>query len=463
MMLATSEECYSFASFRLFPNQRALVHNDEFLTVGSRAFDMLLLLVSNAGSVISVNDMMKNVWADISVDEANLRVQVGAIRKLLSRCDDAKRAIETIPLRGYCFVLPVLYRPSKISEDTSLSLVTLGVLPTLFSEPVGREEVIKVIIEAMKSRRLVTVTGPGGIGKTTVAIATASRIAATFDGQLAFTDLTSASDQATAIQRIAADLGLESNATDCDALCGVLSDRKALLILDTCEHIVDPVAMLVEKLLYRCPLLHILVTSREALRAAGEWTHRLASLTFPEAGQSIEATTISSYSAIKLFIERVHSASSYQIDDRDWALVIEICRRLDGIPLALEFAASRVADLGIEAVYRKLDDRFAILTRGRRTALPRHRTLSAALEWSLDLLSREEQRLLDHLAGLEGPFTFEAVIDAGLQCDCSQPLDTLASLYEKSLVSLHSRINPTSFRLMDTIRAYVASRTTIAH
>jgi predicted ATPase/DNA-binding winged helix-turn-helix (wHTH) protein len=458
MTPAESEECYAFASFHLFPNQRALVRGGEVMSVGSRAFDMLLLLVERAGKVVSISDFMQHVWTDITVEEANLRVQVGSIRKVLSRCDEAKRAIETIPLRGYCFVLPVVHTPGRRIEPPRPASGFPASIPALLSEPVGRDDVIAVVEDALRRRRLVTITGPGGIGKTTVAIATATRIADSFDGPVVFVDLTSASDYATAAQRVSEELGLEPSPDPFAALSAFLCDRSTLLILDTCEHIVEPAALLVEQLLQRCAELHVLVTSREALRAAGEWTHRLASLTFPEAGQMIDPGKPTSYSAIELFLDRLSAATRYEVDGQEWRMVAEICRRLDGIPLALEFAAARVADLGVQSVARHLDDRFAILTRGRRTALPRHHTLAAALDWSFGLLSTDEQRLLGLLATHDGPFTVETAVDCGQQAGCDRPLEALSGLYEKSLLSVHSRDDPPTFRLMDTIRAYVVSR-----
>ena len=236
-----------------------------------------------------------------------------------------------------------------------------------------------------------------------------------------------------------------------DHLCA----REVLLILDTCEHLVEPMACLAEWLLAACDNLKLLVTSREALRATGEWTHRLASLTFPAEGEAMSTDEIDKFSAVAMFVERAQSSRLGEPFDRDLPYIAEICRRLDGIPLALEFAAARVADLGPARIAARLDDRFAILTRGRRTALPRHRTLSAALDWSYGLLSSDEQRMLARLARLCGPFDAEQALAEGERAGCQRPNDAFLGLYEKSLISVDIRDDEPSYGLLDTTRAYV--------
>jgi predicted ATPase len=252
-------------------------------------------------------------------------------------------------------------------------------------------------------------------------------------------------------------LGVETRGDALATLCEHLRDRDMLLILDTCEHIVEPIAALVEMLLSHCAKLRLLVTSREALRATGEWTHRLPSLTFPEEGEEINQANMAAFSAIIMLVDRVRASMRFEVESRELPAIAEICRRLDGIPLALEFAAARVADLGLREIATHLDDCFAILTRGRRTALPRHRTLSAALDWSYSLLSGDEQRMLRHLATLGRSFTAEHAISSGGHAGCERPSEALADLCEKSLISVDIRNDAPIYRLLDTTRAYVAS------
>jgi len=443
--------------------------------MGARAFDVLLVLVLQAGAVISVKDLMRFVWPNITVEEANLRVQMAVVRKTLAQCEDAQCAIETIPLRGYCFILPVHHCQGRAECE---SLETLEVrprlphvylhgfvvgrrFPTTLCPIVGREDAIQAIVEALSEHRLVTIVGPGGIGKTTVAIATATRYGASFGGSNVFVDLSQATDGAAAARAIAQALDVETEGDVIKAIGEHLGDRDVLLILDTCEHIVESIASLAEFLLGDCPGLRLMVTSREALRTIGEWTHRLSSLTFPEEADEIDEENMQTFSAVVLFVERIRSAMRFEVHRRDLAVLAEICRRLDGIPLALEFAAARVPDLGIRALAAHLDDRFAILTRGRRTALPRHRSLSAVIDWSYNLLSEEEQRMLGHLAMLNGSFTADYAVTSGEEAGCVRPADALSGLFEKSLLAVDMRNDAPVYRLLDTTRAYIMDRSAV--
>jgi predicted ATPase/DNA-binding winged helix-turn-helix (wHTH) protein len=450
-----SEECYEFAGFRLLPRQRTLLLGTERTAIGPRAFDVLLLLVSRAGTVVSLNELMRVVWPNVTVEEANLRVQMGILRKALSACEEANRAIETIPLRGYCFVLPVRHHPNGIALESTEPRCQRA-LPVLPNSIVGRDDAIQLVEAALDEHRLVTITGPGGIGKTTVAVATAERYAARFSGLIAFADLSAATDGSSAAQLLAETLKVPLRGDTIESLCEHLRERKALLILDTCEHLVDPLSELVELMLRNCSNLKLLATSREALRAAGEWTHRLPSLTFPMEGELIEKKAIANFSAVMLFVDRVQSTTRYEPQPQDLPIIAEICRRLDGIPLALEFAAARVADLGLRKMASHLNNCFAILTRGRRTALPRHRTLAAAFDWSYGLLSEGEQTMLSHIATFTGPFTAEDVIGSCRDGACRNPAEAFYGLYDKSLLAVEMTPTEPAFRLLTTTKAYVA-------
>ncbi len=449
-----TEECFTFASFRLFPQQRSLWRGSDLVPIGGRAFDVLLMLVSRAGTVVSLNELMEFVWPSVTVEEANLRVQMGMLRKILSQCDDARRAIETIPLRGYCFILPVRHELAS-AEGTVTPNLASALLPPILTPIVGRDEAIDLLCAAMADRRLISITGPGGIGKTMVAIATARRYAASMSGAVAFIDLSQACNGHEAAAIIAQALGIEAAVISAAILCDQIRDLQALLVLDTCEHIVDDIAALSEMLLARCPALKLLVTSREALRAGGEWTHRLASLTVPDAGEALTSANIGDYSAVLLFLERAGSSANFILQAQDLESVAEICRRLDGIPLALEFAAARMSDLGLREITARLDDCFSILTRGRRTALPRHRSLSAALDWSYGLLSEIEQKSLRRLAMIPGAFSVEDGIAQCEEAGCERPPEALSSLYEKSLLSVDHRSDVPSYRLLATTKAFV--------
>ncbi|MGA7807510.1 ATP-binding protein [Bradyrhizobium sp.] len=453
--LGVTEEYHAFASFRLYPRQRALLRNDEFVEIGSRAFDVLHLLVSRAGETVSTQELMRVVWSNLTVEEANLRVQIGIVRKILSQCEAARRAIETVPLRGYRFILSVRHSPNAIVTDGFANRPEVS-LPALMNPVIGRDEVIVAITTALKERSLITITGPGGIGKTTVAIATANHFARDFQGAIGFVDLSYQSDVGGVVSAISEALALRVESDPVDGLCDRLCQRRTLLILDTCEHIVEPVARLSEQLLARCQDLTLLMTSREALRAEGEWVHRLPSLTFPDECDEVDESNFLQYSAIAMFVDRVSLTTRFEPNEHDFPSMGEICRRLDGIPLALEFAAARVVDLGLAEIAANLNQRFAILTRGRRTALPRHRTLSAAIEWSYGLLSLNEQHMLRYLATIGGSISAADAVASRSITGCEHPLNSLGSLYEKSILTVETWGNEPVYRLPDTTRAYVA-------
>ena len=451
---AMSEERYEFAGLQLLPRRRTLLRGGDRVAIGGRALDLLSLLVSQAGNVVSFADLMRLVWPNVTVEEANVRVQMNILRKILSQWDEASHAINTVPTRGYCFVLPVRYHPDG-GVPTGSRVQKHPTLP-LANTIVGRDDAIQIIEDALDQKRLVTITGPGGIGKTTVAIATVKRYAEKFRGEISFVDFSNVTDGAGATQVVSEALHVATDRGLLESLCEHVGDDKALLILDTCEHIVEPAAVLAERLLSHCCNLKLLVTSREALRATGEWIHILPSLTFP-AEEEIEEKDLSKFSSVTLFVDRVQSSTRFEPCRRDLAKIAEICRRLDGIPLALEFAAARVAELGLKEIAARLDDCFTILTKGRRTALPRHRTLAAAFDWSYGLLSDEEQRMLRRLAAIRGSFTAERAIASCSDSARRHPSEVFYSLLDKSFLAVEAASEAPMFRLLETTRAYATN------
>jgi predicted ATPase/DNA-binding winged helix-turn-helix (wHTH) protein len=458
MKSARSGDHYTFLDFKLYPKQRTLLHDATPVAIGARAFDVLLLLLSQAGSVVRVNDLMQFVWPGITVEDANLRVQIGALRKILARSPDADQAIKTIPLRGYSFVLPVRYCAELRNVDPAGNVVRCT-MPVLLSSIVGRDSAIDAIVTALQRHRLVTITGPGGIGKTAVAIAALERLAAHSDDQIAFAELSSVTDEANLNSTLACSLGADGPGATDNFLSATLNDRPWTLVLDTCEHIVDEVAKKAEMLLGQCKQLRILATSREALRAIGEWTYRLPCLHFPKSDHPIEPADLSQFSAIRMFLERAGISIQSELKPGDLQAVAEICRRLDGIPLALEFAAARVADLGLQKIAAHLDDCFKILTRGRRTALPRHRTLSATLDWSFGLLSNDERILLSHMATRSIPYIIGSH-PKGTGCVTDDRIEVLSSLYHKSMLTVDMWDEMPVYRLLDTTRTYLKQERT---
>ncbi|HKE41684.1 MAG TPA: winged helix-turn-helix domain-containing protein [Casimicrobiaceae bacterium] len=449
---------YAFGAFRLIPKQRKLLLADEAVQLSSRAFDILVVLVEHAGSVISANELMRLVWPGVTVDEANLRVQLGSLRKALARGEGGRHAIKTVPLQGYCFVLPVVRSDVELAAQANAE--AQHNLPLPLTQIVGRGDAIELLSKSLSSHRLVTVIGPGGIGKTTVALAVAHRCQAHFVDGARFVDFSCLSEPQLVAGTLASAFGI--GVLSQDPLAGLLAhlrDKQMLIVLDTCEHVVEVAARLAETLLAELPGIRIMATSREALRAKGEWVHRLPSLSLPSHAAGLTAVEVISFSAIELFVQQAAATvNEFELRDADVPLVAEICRWLDGIPLAIELAAARVDELGLRELAARLHDSFSVLTRGRRTALPRHLTLHATLRWSYDLLSPDEQAILRRLAVFRGPFTADAASAvAGLDpIGAGRATELVSDLFVKSLLVVDADGDVLLYRMLDTTRAFAA-------
>ena len=455
---------YAFGEFRFAPEARSLVLRGEPLRLGARALDTLRILVERAGTVVTTDELLARVWPDTTVEETNLRVQIGTLRKVLARGQQGLRAIETMP-RGYRFTLPVSRWEDEASDGLSPAEHPQHNLPALLATTIGRAETIARLTDLLAEQRLVTIVGPGGVGKTTVAIAVAWQCLPRFADGICFVDLSPVADPGlvTTVLASALGIGVRSN----DPLPGLLSHlrkKRMLLLLDTCEHLVHATASLVESLLSQLRELRILTTTREVLRATGEWVHRLPSLSNPTNPDGLIAVDALSYPAVHLFVQRARATSArFELHDADAPVVASICRRLDGMPLAIEFAAARVGELGLREIATRLDDRFNTLTQGRRTALPRHKTLAATLEWSYQLLPREEQAVLAQLSVFRGRFTADAALAvAGTQWSRSTTLMYLSNLFSKSLLTADIAGGASLYRLLDTTRAFAAEQLTTA-
>jgi predicted ATPase len=326
---------------------------------------------------------------------------------------------------------------------------------------VGRDDTVRCLAEQLQMRRFVSVVGPGGVGKTTVAISVAHALADGFHNAVFFIDLAALTDPQLVPTAVVSALGLMVQTED--PLVGLLAfigNKKILLVLDNCEHVIGIAAALAERIVSETPQAHILATSREALRVEGEHVHLLYSLDCPPENAGLTALETLRYPAAQLFMERA-AASGYGavLSNIDAPIVARICRRLDGIALAIELAASRVGCLGIRETAELLDNRFSLLWRGRRTALPRHETLNAMLDWSYCLLSEREKVVLCRLSVFVGDFTRQAAgsVASETEVDEAGVVDAVASLVAKSLISTTVINDSTYYRLLDTTRAYAAA------
>jgi predicted ATPase/DNA-binding winged helix-turn-helix (wHTH) protein len=449
-------ERLKFAEFELAPVARTLWRQGKQVKLGSRALDILIALASRPGQILSKDDLTQLVWRGAFVDETALRVGISAVRKALGTGGECY--ITTVPGRGYCFVLDVETRATKPTPDPPhCKRLKPQRLPAQIARVVGRDEVIAALTAEATRHRLLSLVGPGGIGKTTVAVAVADRLRTAFD-VVTFVDLAPIENGTQMSAAAAAALGLNVRLQEdpVDEIALAVKDRRVLIVLDNCEHLVDLAAAFVEALLGRAQGVTVLATSRERLRAAGEWVHQLSPLDAPPESSTLSAEEVRRYPAVEMFEERAACAlGGYQLSDTDAPYVAEICRRLDGIALAIELAAGRLAGLGVQELANSVEDCFSILTHGRRTAVPRQQTLRATLDWSYRLLSPEDQAALRCLSVFNGSFTLEdAAFVMGPLIGFGEANDHLTSLLDKSFVAAKSEERTFRYRLLDTTRVY---------
>lgn len=452
----------SFGPFRLSPGKRELARDGVSLPLGDRALDILIVLVEHAGEVVSQKALMSRVWRDLVVTPGNLRVHMTALRKAL---DGGKGGtyIENVVGQGYCFVAPVELTASAGSpalrpEFPDAARKRLA-LPPRLARMMGREDAVLAICDELIAERFVTIIGPGGIGKTTVAVTVAHALANEFADAVCFVDLGAVAEATLITPTVATSLGLAVQTADAlPMLLDYLRTVRTLLVLDNCEHLIDTVAPLAETIFKETSGAHILATSREALRVEGEHVYWLPALATPTPESSMSPVEVSTFPAVKLFMERAAaSGGRFELNDENARIVAGICGRLEGIALAIELAAGRAGSYGIAATADLLNQNLGLDWHGRRTALPRHQTLRALLDWSYGLLTEPEQCALRRLSRIVGPFTVataNAVVHDG-QGNEDAIFSTLDTLIGKSLIStLAGDDGSVRYRLLDTTRVF---------
>jgi len=456
------EHAISFGPYRLLAAQRLLLERDKPVRLGGRAFDILAALVERAGELVGKEELIARAWPKTYVEESNLKIQVSALRRALGDGQGGNRYVITVPGRGYNFVAPVRREePSQAAPPPTVAPTVTHNLPFAVTRMIGREEAVAALVARLSRQRLVTIVGPGGIGKTTVALAVAERMIASYEQGVWLVDLAPLGDPRLVPSAVATVLGLEMRTKDpLAALVAALRDDRMLLLLDTCEHVIEAVTSLTGALLGGAPGVSILATSREPLGVAGEREYHLGPLGSPQASSRLTAAEAIAFPAVQLFVERVTAIiEDFALTDANAPAVVQICRRLDGLPLAIEFAAPRVEVLGIEGLVARLDDSLQLGAR-RRTAMPRHRTMRAVLDWSHGLLSGDEQLFFRALGIFAGGFTVEAA--AAVTRDAAKTridaIDRLGDLVAKSLVVADVSGAESRFRLLDTTRAYAIEK-----
>jgi predicted ATPase/DNA-binding winged helix-turn-helix (wHTH) protein len=447
----------SFGRFELSIGNRLLTNGAKVVPLGARAMDLLIVLVEQANQVVGRRTLIERVWPKRGAEQVSLRVHISALRKALDQSDPGRRYIANIPGRGYSFVVPVTSVSSPTSGDLKPS--SRSRLPARLMRMLGRTDAMAAIQMKLAEQKFVTIVGPGGIGKTTLAVAVAHEMSTTFNSQIYFVDLSALGGASLIAPAVAAALGVSVQTNNViPALIDRLQERPTLIILDCCEHLIDRASAVAEELICRVPTLHLLATSREAMRVEGEHVYELCTLACPPEDSGLSAHDVLQYPAVQLLVDRVRAVrGDFELADADAPIAAGICRRLDGIPLAIELAAGRVDIFGLSKTASLLDDRLNLSWVGRRTALPKHQTLNAALEWSYDLLDEAEKRVLSRLSVFAGGFTFEAAVAvvADEMIDEANVSDCVWELRSKSMIAPQGQER---LRLLDTTLAFASRR-----
>ena len=459
--LGVCEQGLAFGPYLLLRSQKTLLERGREVRLGNRALDLLIALAERAGEVVSKNELIKYAWPDTFVEESNLRVHVAALRKILGDGDEKSRYIINVAGRGYSFVAPVNLVDAPISTPKS-ELNGQDILPSLLTRVVGREEVIGSVSRQLARSRLVTIVGPGGVGKTTVSVAVAERLAQSTRPRICFVDLSAIQDPLQVTSALATVVSVSTLTHDpITSLIAYLFDVRILFVLDNCEHVIGSVTELVERIIRATPMVKFLATSREPLLAEGEQVCNLPPLVSPPESPTLSARQALKYPAVQLFVERaISSLDSFSLTDLNASDVAAICRRLDGVPLAIELVAARVGRFGLQALAQKFGDDLLLTAKGRRTARPRHQSLRATLDWSYHLLTPIEQALLRRLAVFRGAFSAESAIAVaahGIGIE-AVALEGLMSLVAKSLLITDVSGPTIRYRLLHVTRAYCTEK-----
>jgi predicted ATPase/DNA-binding winged helix-turn-helix (wHTH) protein len=449
-----------FGPFELSRGQRELRRDGEVVPLGGRALDLLYCLVERPGEVVTKKELIDHAWPDVVVNEGSLRVHIAAVRKALGDGKFGNRYIANIQGRGYSFVGSVVGLDDRKTDGPNRQYE--GILPTHPRRMVGRDLILSEVQGSLREERFVTLLGPGGIGKTTIAVAAGHALAEEFGGEVYFVDLGSLADPDHVVRAIRTSLGLVLEPNDESVeLVDLVCSRRLLIILDSCEHVIEAAASVAEQLFQGAGQVHLLATSRELLRVQGEHCYRVDPLDFPPADTDQTAEVVLRYPAVQLLVERVTAkGADFFLSDQEAPFVADMCRRLDGLPLAIELAAGPVAALGVKSAAARLVSRLALLKLGHRTLVPRQQTLKATLDWSYNLLSDGERIVLRRIASFVGHFTLEGsqYVVGEFGTGTGEIFDAVAGLVEKSLIATRIDETQAQYRLLDTTRAYALEK-----
>jgi predicted ATPase/DNA-binding winged helix-turn-helix (wHTH) protein len=447
-----------FASCELDVGRVVLRRDGVEVRVEPQVFDVLVFLALHHGRVIRKEELLDAVWGDRFVSESALTTRIKSLRQAVGDDGNRQSVIRTVHGKGYEFVAPVEVVDEPADERSASAAAVDSGLPVTVQPLIGRESLMAVLVEAAAVHRLVTLVGPGGVGKTSLAFELARSVAPRYADGVILVELVSVVDEDATLDAVATsiDVNVRRSSSIEDAILELLRPRESLLVLDNCEHLIDPVAALVSRVLREAPTISVLATSREPLAVPGEhvWSVEPLSTASADDDADPEPTGIP---AVALFVERARAADpSFVLDDTTAPVVVEICRRLDGIPLAIELAAARARTIGVAEIARRLDERFGLLKAMRRGSDPRHRAMHDAISWSYDMLEPDEQELFTTLSVFAGSFDLTA---AGRMCTSGDTLDLLTRLAERSMLTVRPRVGGGArYELLETLRDYGRTR-----
>ncbi len=456
---------YAARALEIDIDQRELRIRGVPVAIGGRAFEIIQKLAESDGELVRKNTLIAHAWPGITVEENTLQVHIAAIRKALG---SDRALLKTTSGRGYRLLGDWRIRDGHVARQTEdrrdrrTTSDRRTNLPTRLTNLVGRSAALKLLRDLLSAYRVITLTGPGGIGKTALAIDIARDLLDEFVDGSFLIELATSKDPSLVASIVAGAirLKLSSETISADAVARAIGTKQVLLVLDNCEHVVDAAANLAEVLVRDCPDVTVLATSRQPLDIAGEFVYRVRPLDIP-ASDHEEPGILLGHSAVELFVARTRAIDvNFTPQANVLSSVSAICRHLDGIPLAIEFAAARAATLGVRQVAAGLSDRFELLKSRRRTALPRHQTLRATLDWSYALLPTQEQSLLRQLSIFAAGFSLDAAKAVADPTDPRRITDDIANLVTKSLIVFDGATTPNRWRLLETIRAYALEKLT---
>ncbi|WP_119681697.1 ATP-binding protein [Indioceanicola profundi] len=443
-----------FGPFRLFPEARMLFHGETAVRIGSRALEILIALARQPGTTVASDELLAAIWPGIHVESNTLRVHIAALRKVLGAQDPGHDYIANVTGRGYALIPPpVATRGPAFSEGRAA-----GRKPLLLNPPrlIGRNALLAQIRRQLRRQRLVTLVGPGGGGKSALAMQIAARTVRD-GGDVEFIDFSPLNGGDLLTTHIASHLGLAGNSLDATAtILRYVADRRMLLVLDTCEHVIAAAARFANAVLAAAPDVRILATSREALRVADEHVRPVHGLTVPTIGE-ITLREVLASPAGQLLGRRAEAASAdVRFGEDDAPAIAEICRTLDGLPLAIEFAAALVPHFGAKGLARGLADRFALLKNGYRTALLRHQTLRATVDWSYRLLTDHERVVFRRFGVFSSAVPWDSAVDLLPLRDLDSGVvsEALRALAAKSLIEIMPSGDGIRCRMLDTTREF---------